>query len=657
MKRNISLLICLLICLQLVFLAPLYSSNYTVFAYSDNGVSGVSVVLKGHKFNSDPRPILYIEEGYAKLFGTEHAIFWIRLENAKWLTDSDFENSTFLEEMQSEPSIYGNTFATFTRLSDEIVQADVYNPDAYRDYELIARIPLLTEVLGNGDVNVTIDSRDSYVSSGTYTYAVGVDTININYIYLEQIPTVYENHKFATSDAAALVIRELIKDGFASRPESSAPEVFDLKLENAKWSSQAELDDYINTYYASVNGMELVSFSRVDDTTVNIAVYDDKTKISAMQMPMLCQVGSAGDATITVIPHNPTALGGTYKFATVIKSSGGGSGGGGGSTIQTPTSSNVNADDELSEAIKSDSSPIISLSNDADAKVKISPSIIDNLASSNKSLTIEKEGISLLFAPQSLMTTELAQSLNNTGSKLEIGAKSLTEDQAKEILSNTPFGDSTGIFRIGGKVFDLTAQIVSSSGSTQVIKSFSEPVAITIDLSEMHLTEKEISQLTGIRYKKDNKGNIIPVLLGGTYDPEKKTLTFFTDQFSFYGVVKANKMKSISLTIDSLNSKVNGVNKANDAAPIIINNRTMVPVRFIAENLGVEVAWDEETKTVQLKLDGKTLTMVIDQPLSGFDTSPIIVNGRTLVPLRYVSEKLGANILWFPTSKEIQITK
>ncbi|GAG76523.1 unnamed protein product, partial [marine sediment metagenome] len=97
--------------------------------------------------------------------------------------------------------------------------------------------------------------------------------------------------------------------------------------------------------------------------------------------------------------------------------------------------------------------------------------------------------------------------------------------------------------------------------------------------------------------------------------------------------------------------------KANDVAPKIINNRTMVPVRFIAENLGAEVTWNVETREVTIELDGQKMSMVIDKQMAEFDTPPMILEGRTLVPVRYVSEKLGANVMWFPKEKKVQIVK
>ncbi|MBR5539340.1 MAG: family 43 glycosylhydrolase, partial [Clostridia bacterium] len=71
------------------------------------------------------------------------------------------------------------------------------------------------------------------------------------------------------------------------------------------------------------------------------------------------------------------------------------------------------------------------------------------------------------------------------------------------------------------------------------------------------------------------------------------------------------KKTEIKMTIDSLTATVNGTAKTLDAAPIIRNSRTMLPVRFVAENLGATVGWDDATKTVTVKSADTTIEIVI----------------------------------------------
>ena len=111
------------------------------------------------------------------------------------------------------------------------------------------------------------------------------------------------------------------------------------------------------------------------------------------------------------------------------------------------------------------------------------------------------------------------------------------------------------------------------------------------------------------------------------------------------------------LQIGNRNILDNNATITNDVAPVIVDNRTMVPIRVITETLGGTAHWNADTQTVTLNIDGKTLTMTIGQTISGFDTAPIILNDRTYVPVRYVAERLGAKVEWVGESQQIVITK
>lgn len=100
-----------------------------------------------------------------------------------------------------------------------------------------------------------------------------------------------------------------------------------------------------------------------------------------------------------------------------------------------------------------------------------------------------------------------------------------------------------------------------------------------------------------------------------------------------------------------------------DQEPIIVNDRTMVPVRAIFEAMGAAVAWNGNTKTVTSILGDTTVIMVVgntvmtvnDVPKS-LDVPAQIVGDRTLVPVRAVSESFGADVTWIPETRTVQIT-
>ena len=108
---------------------------------------------------------------------------------------------------------------------------------------------------------------------------------------------------------------------------------------------------------------------------------------------------------------------------------------------------------------------------------------------------------------------------------------------------------------------------------------------------------------------------------------------------------------------------LNGEKMTFDADPYIENGTTRVPMRAIFEGLGAEVGYDGETKTVTAQKDDTKIELVIgsDSALVNGEENKLLVpaeikNSRTMVPLRFVSEALGANVDWDGETKTITIT-
>jgi hypothetical protein len=97
--------------------------------------------------------------------------------------------------------------------------------------------------------------------------------------------------------------------------------------------------------------------------------------------------------------------------------------------------------------------------------------------------------------------------------------------------------------------------------------------------------------------------------------------------------------------------------------PIVYKSRTMVPFRALANALGIEVQWDEATRTIraagdEVKLElriGEQTAMVNDKPVA-LDAEPVVLNDRTLVPLRFFSEAIGAKVGWDEEAQQVLIT-
>lgn len=97
-----------------------------------------------------------------------------------------------------------------------------------------------------------------------------------------------------------------------------------------------------------------------------------------------------------------------------------------------------------------------------------------------------------------------------------------------------------------------------------------------------------------------------------------------------------------------------------DQQPVIRNDRTLVPVRFIAENLGYNVEWDPVENTAVIDYGriifyiGTNQAIVNGQRMM-LDVNSVLINDRTMVPLRIVAETLGCTVDWFEANRTVLI--
>ena len=95
-----------------------------------------------------------------------------------------------------------------------------------------------------------------------------------------------------------------------------------------------------------------------------------------------------------------------------------------------------------------------------------------------------------------------------------------------------------------------------------------------------------------------------------------------------------------------------------DVPPIIEDGSTLVPMRFLFEQMGADVEWDSETQTATATIDNKAVTFSIDNVNARINNKPAkmdvparLVNGKTMVPLRFLSENMGYDVDWDADSR------
>ncbi|MBE7030237.1 MAG: hypothetical protein E7409_02285 [Ruminococcaceae bacterium] len=113
----------------------------------------------------------------------------------------------------------------------------------------------------------------------------------------------------------------------------------------------------------------------------------------------------------------------------------------------------------------------------------------------------------------------------------------------------------------------------------------------------------------------------------------------------------------VSLQIDNPWMQVNGeteeIDPGRGTSPLVTDGRTLVPIRAIIEAFGGTVGWDGDTQTVSLAMEGDIVTLVIDSHTAyrnkdahTLDVAPAVMNDRTMLPIRFVAESFDLGVAW-----------
>jgi len=175
---------------------------------------------------------------------------------------------------------------------------------------------------------------------------------------------------------------------------------------------------------------------------------------------------------------------------------------------------------------------------------------------------------------------------------------------------------------------------------------------------EVVVNSKTFAFTTNLTLKEgENTIKVVPVDEAGNEGEAKEIKVTYKAQPDIMGTLDKRPSTQIAVMI---NGKYVDF---KDTPPSIINSRTMVPMRAIFEIFGCEIEWNDATKTVTATKDGKTIKLTINSPTAyidgksyTLDAPATIVNSRTLVPLRFISEALNATVTWDDATKTAIIT-
>jgi hypothetical protein len=119
------------------------------------------------------------------------------------------------------------------------------------------------------------------------------------------------------------------------------------------------------------------------------------------------------------------------------------------------------------------------------------------------------------------------------------------------------------------------------------------------------------------------------------------------------GATTSVSQKPINFTVGQNFYTAGGQSIDMDVSPFISNGRAFVPARFLADALGAQTSWDATTRTVTLTKGDTTIgmtirsaTLTVNGATSWSDVAPMIRDGRTFLPGRWVAEALGCTVSW-----------
>ena len=217
---------------------------------------------------------------------------------------------------------------------------------------------------------------------------------------------------------------------------------------------------------------------------------------------------------------------------------------------------------------------------------------------------------------------------------------------------NVAFGDNYENIKVDAYVISkpADADVTTTISSTGVAKSLKETGKATVKV-ESSEEGKVVLQL---------------VLSANLKDGEKEKVTFSKAATVEFGKAATEKPGAgkVTLFIGQQVAVVDGNASVLDVAPFIKDGRTFVPVRFIAEALGADVKYDAATQTVTATRgdDVVVLTigsnvMTVNGEAQVTDVAPFIVDGRTVLPFRALAEAFGSEVTWDAATQSVVFEK
>lgn len=153
-------------------------------------------------------------------------------------------------------------------------------------------------------------------------------------------------------------------------------------------------------------------------------------------------------------------------------------------------------------------------------------------------------------------------------------------------------------------------------------------------------------------------------LLTGAADKDKKTFAAgAASEATAQPKIQTTIMMNVGKPMMTVNGTETEIDPGKGTVPVVVDDRTLIPVRAVIEALGGSVAWDSTTNTATLTLAANEIKLMADSTdaylnneKKALDVAPQIINERTMLPIRFIAESFGLNVEWDGEKSLITIT-
>jgi internalin A len=195
-----------------------------------------------------------------------------------------------------------------------------------------------------------------------------------------------------------------------------------------------------------------------------------------------------------------------------------------------------------------------------------------------------------------------------------------------------------------------------------------EPLRSLTKIRNLYLDDNRIWNIEALQnHKFDTHYDTGALLYGLTLSDNYLDLRTSTKSYQLLQKLSGdghllNQLKAQRLVIGSTTAYVGDSSYKISIAPFLHSSRTYVPVRFVAERLGANVAWDQSNQEVTIHKGSTTIRWAVNEKQArvneqtvSFDTPLLLKKSTTFVPVRFVSELLSSDVEYIPSTRSVLI--